>query len=395
MKSGMNAIVGQSGGPTAAINATLAGVIRGCHGKFSHLYGMKSGMEGLLCEELVCLDYLFGNERELDLLSRTPSSVLGSCRQRLPSQFDSPVYERLFKILEKHSIDCFFYIGGNDSMDTVDKLSRYAKAKGVDVSFIGVPKTIDNDLVLTDHTPGYGSCAKYIATTVAELYRDVSVYRIPCVTIVEVMGRDAGWLGCACALPSFKGGGCGLVYLPESGFSLDTMLSDAEDFLSKSNTLLLGISEGACPTRHGLEDSFGHRRVSGGGKVLEDAIAKHLGCKARAVELNITQRCASHLLSLTDIKESLLIGEKAVQLALDGHNGVMATFERSVGEYGVRVSYADASQVANRVKSVPREFIDTKNRFITDKCVEYISPLILGEISSEYNEGIPHYFNLG
>ena len=391
----MNAIVGQSGGPTAAINATLAGVVRGCRGRLCHLYGMKNGIEGLLRKELVCLDYLFDNDGLLDLLASTPSAILGSCRMRLPPFSDSSFYSTLFGVLEEYSIDCFFYIGGNDSMDTVARLNEYAQRNSIDVTFIGVPKTIDNDLVLTDHTPGYGSCAKYIATTVAEIYRDVSVYRLPSVTVVEVMGRDAGWLGCACALPAaLSGGGCQLVYLPESGFSLDTILSDAEGFLCKSPTLLIGLSEGALPDNSGGADSFGHTRSSGGGRILEGAVSKFLGCKSRTVELSLAQRCAAHLLSKTDIEESVLIGRRAVDFAVDGKSGIMASFRRRAGEYGVDVVAVDASMVANRVKNVPHSFIDFENRFITGECVDYLSPLILGEKQIKYKRGLPHYFKL-
>ena len=395
MKFGLNALVGQSGGPTAAINATLCGVIRGCHGKFNTLYGMKNGIEGLLQEELVNLNYLFGNESELSLLSTTPSAILGSCRRRLPDCFSDSVYEKIFSILDKYSIGAVFYIGGNDSMDTVHKLSRYADAHSLGVSFVGVPKTIDNDLVLTDHTPGYGSSAKYIAATVGEIYRDVSVYRSPCVTVVEVMGRGAGWLGCACALPTVLGsGGCHLVYLPELGLSLDTVLSDIENFLRKSPTLLIGLSEGALPSDTGTADSFGHTRVSGGGRAIEAAVSKHLGCKSRAVELNLAQRCASHLMSGTDLSESLLIGQAAVRFACEGKGGVMASFRRRAGEYGVDVVSVDAGLVANGVKTVPKRFIDEKNRFVTRECIDYVAPLIMGEKQVEYKRGLPHYFNL-
>ena len=395
VKFGLNALVGQSGGPTAAINATLCGVIRGCHGKFDTLYGMKNGIEGLLQEELVNLNFLFGDEASLSSLSTTPSAVLGSCRQRLPKDFSDSVYEKIFDILDKYSIGAVFYIGGNDSMDTVHKLSQYAKVHSLGVSFVGVPKTIDNDLVLTDHTPGYGSSAKYIATTVGEIFRDVSVYRAPSVTVVEVMGRGAGWLGCACALPTALGsGGCHLVYLPELGISLDTILSDIESFLCKSPTLLIGLSEGALPSDAGAKDSFGHTRASGGGRLIEAAVYKYLGCKSRSVEINLPQRCASHLMSGTDLSESLLIGQEAVNLACEGKSGVMASFRRRAGEYGVDVVSVDAGLVANSVKKVPAHFIDKKNRFVTKECIDYLAPLIMGETQIEYKRGLPHYFNL-
>ncbi len=395
MKFGLNAMVGQSGGPTAAINATLCGVIRGCFGKFSSLYGMRNGIEGLLDGDFVCLNHLFGNEAQLELLAHTPSAILGSCRMQLPSDFSSPIYGSIFDALEKYSVDCFFYIGGNDSMDTVAKLSRYAKEKGVAVSFIGIPKTIDNDLALTDHTPGYGSCAKYIATTVAELYRDVSVYRAPSVTVVEVMGRETGWLGCACALPTVaEEGGCQLIYLPECSVSTDTIISDVDNFLRKNQTLLIGISEGACPMQNGARDSFGHTRISGGSKAIERRIYQALRCKVRSIELNLPQRCACHLLSKTDIEESLQIGEKAVEMALLGQNGVMASFVRNNGEYAVDIVGVDSSLVANRVKAVPPQFIDAEKRFVTKECIQYMAPLILGEIHLKYKRGLPHYFNL-
>ena len=397
MLSRANAVVGQSGGPTAAINATLSGVIRGAFqsDKIDTLYGMVNGVEGLLSGNLVNLNYLKGDEDSLARLSITPASALGSARYRLPLDLESLEYEKIFKVLSDNNIKYVFYIGGNDSMDTVCKLSRYAKEKSLDVSIMGVPKTVDNDLALTDHTPGFGSSAKYLATTVCELGYDVSVYNVPSVTVLEVMGREAGWLGCACALPKhFCGVGADLVYLPEGDFKLDRFLADVENQIKISRNVLVAVSEGVNTLSTGVEDAFGHKDISGIGKKLSDAVKLELGCKTRGIELSLPQRCAAHLLSRTDIEESIYIGQRAVDFALEGESGKMASFKRRAGQYGVDVIPVDASLVANEIKHVPKEFINSAGNFVTDKCIEYLSPLIMGEINVNYKSGLPHFFRI-
>ena len=397
MGNRLNAIVGQSGGPTAAINATLAGVIRGASRLgVRRLYGMENGVLGLLADRLISLDHLYLLKDQLSALELTPAAALGSCRFRLPDDFSDPVYKRVFAQLEKYNIGYFFYIGGNDSMDTAAKLHRYAKENGYPVSVIGIPKTIDNDLVLTDHTPGYGSCAKYVATVAYELARDVCVYNAPSVTLLEVMGREAGWIGCAASLSRhYFGCGCDLVYLPEGGFNAERFLRDVEACLGKKKTILACVSEGVNGGAEGhTVDAFGHKQLEGIGDILSARVKKELGVKSRAVELGLTQRCASHIVSRTDIEESVRIGMSAVEYAVHGESGKMVAFARRNGEYGVDIVTVDASAVANAVKRVPREYINAEGNFVTEKCIEYVSPLIMGEKNIEYVLGLPKHISL-
>ena len=297
-----NAIVGQSGGPTAAINATLAGVIKGVFaaeeaGKIGKLYGMRNGMEGLLREDLLDLDEAFADRARLDTLIHTPSSALGSCRKKLPDpQKDIATYEEILRIFRKYDIRYFFYIGGNDSMDAVDKLEAFFRDHDYDVRIIGVPKTIDNDLVMTDHTPGFGSAAKYIATTIQEILRDCAVYTVRAVTIVEIMGRDAGWLTTAAALPgAITGIGPDYLYLPERDFDMASFLSDVRAAFEKHPNIVIAVSEGIRfanghyvgeGAQSGATDAFAHAYLAGTGKVLEAAVKEEFGCKVRTVELN-------------------------------------------------------------------------------------------------------------
>ncbi len=390
-----NAIVGQSGGPTSVINATLAGIIRGCVGNVGKLYGMQNGILGVLEDKVVDLTWLMNNEKAVSGLVDTPGAALGSCRVPLPSDLDAAVYSELFQKLDSYGVKYLFYIGGNDSMDTVAKLNAYSKKMSAGVSIIGVPKTVDNDLILTDHTPGYGSCAKYIATTVAELWADVSSYNVPSVTLLEVMGRDTGWLSCACCLPKyFFGSGCSLVYLPESHFTVDGFLGDLERELRQGLPILVGIGEGVGTGDEESVDSFGHRSLAGIGKALEREIKNQLRCKTRTVELSLPQRCASHISSLTDVLESIEIGKSSVNMALDGLSGKMAAFVRRAGEYGVDITSVDAYLVANKIKYVPKDFINSENNFVTERCVDYLAPLILGEKKVQFKKGIPNYFEL-
>lgn len=400
-----NAIVGQSGGPTAAINATLAGVIKGAlaaqkKGQIGTLYGMRNGVEGLLAERLIDLGKEFADESRLAILENTPSSALGSCRKKLPPpEKDESVYAEILRIFKKYDIRYFFYIGGNDSMDTVDKLSAYFAKNQYEAKIVGVPKTIDNDLVVTDHTPGFGSAAKYVAVTMQEILRDCAVYTIPAVTIVEIMGRDAGWLTTSAALPGADGGiGPDLVYLPEKNFDIEAFFCDVRAALDRHPNVVVAISEGIHDANgkyvgEGLTggvDAFGHTQLSGAGKVLELAVKEKFGCKVRSIELNLPQRCAAHLASAADLSESVAAGEHAVAAALAGETGCMVTMTRA-NEPAYRIVYGTSPvcAIANQVKHVPDEYINAEANGVTDACIAYLRPLICGEVAPLYKDGLP------
>ncbi len=402
-----NAVVGQSGGPTAAINATLAGVIEGVRlsvgeGKIHTLYGMRNGIEGFLNEELLDLTSIFEDEKKIEVLKHTPSAALGSCRRRLKDFNSEPgVYSKIFDIFKKYSIKYFFYIGGNDSMDTVLKISKYAEAIGYDINVVGIPKTVDNDLMATDHTPGFASAAKFVAITVKEILRDISVYKTKAVTIVEIMGRDAGWLTASSALPKLSGKGPHLIYLPEVAFDEESFYSSIEKAFEKENAILVAVSEGIKFANGeyvgagGTTDAFGHKQLSGAGRILETLVRKKFGCKVRSVELNLPQRCAAHVLSKTDIEESCAIGTAAVFEALQGKSGIMMTFIRvPQEEYRVEIGTQDISKIANEVRRVPLNYINDERNGVTDECISYIAPLILGEVELEYEFGMPKHIIL-
>ncbi len=402
-----NAIVGQSGGPTSAINATLSGVIRGCANSaaIEKLYGMVNGIEGFLDNKIIDLSYLFNNDEALSSLELTPASALGSCRKKLPSfNEENDVYSKIFETFKSYDIRYFFYIGGNDSMDTVYKLFEYAKNIDYEIRIIGVPKTIDNDLPETDHTPGFGSAAKFIATAIHEIATDCAVYKVNAVTIVEMMGRDAGWLTAAAALPKhYTGVGADLIYLPEVPFYDNEFLSAVEKELETHPNVVVAVSEGiryengeyvGASNQSGAVDVFGHKYLAGTAKYLEALVKREIGCKVRSVELNILQRCASHIASAVDIDESVLIGKASVEYAENGENGKMLCFTRKSGEYGVEITAKDVSLVANKVKLVPREYINEAGNNVTKECIEYISPLILGEKTIKYENGMPVHIRL-
>ena len=404
-----NAVVGQSGGPTAAINATLAGVVRGaleCE-YIGKIYGMKNGIEGLLQRRLIDLSEILDTEEKIRSLERTPAAALGSCRLKLPSvEKDASVYEKIFEIFSEYDIRYFFYIGGNDSMDTAAKVSKFAEERGYDIRIIGIPKTIDNDLLVTDHTPGYGSAAKYVATTVQEIIYDCAVYTTKAVTIVEIMGRDAGWLTAASAVGSIVNGiAPDLVYLPECAFSMEEFYASIEKAFEKHPNIVVAISEGirfadgryVCESSDGgATDVFGHKALSGAAKTLEMAVKNKFGCKVRSIELNLPQRCAGHLLSRTDISESVMLGKEAVRVAAEeGVSGDMMIYERVSNEpYSCTVSHKKVADIANMVKSVPSEYINAEGNFVTKECCEYILPLIEGEDAPVFKNGIPDYIVL-
>ncbi len=403
-----NVAVAQSGGPTAAINSSLAGVFTAAleSDEIGTIYGSVNGIEGVLKDEFVDLQKILTSEHDIDLLMKTPSTVLGSCRFKLKNaEEDDSDYRRAAEVFAKHNIKAFFYIGGNDSMDTVMKLDKWFKANGIDIKVVGVPKTIDNDVMATDHTPGFGSAAKYVATSMQEIIRDSRVYSIPSVTIVEIMGRDAGWLtASSCVLRANGEPAPHLIYLPESEFSIEKFLDDIRIAQQKYKAVIVAVSEGikfddekylASGFSSELTDAFGHKYLSGVGKYLEKIVGANIGCKVRSIELNVMQRCSSHIASLTDITEAKTIGEEAVKAALRGDSGVMMIFKRiSNNPYRVEVVTADISGIANKEKFFPSEWINSKGNNVTVDALNYFLPLIQGEPVIEYMNGIPVHFRL-
>ena len=402
-----NIIVGQSGGPTAAINSSLAGVYKTAIDRgVKKVYGMRYGIQGLLSEKYVDLSEHITSDLDLELLKRTPAAYLGSCRYKLPEIHENPeVYEKIFEILYKLEIELFIYIGGNDSMDTIRKLSDYAIVKGHKIKFMGVPKTIDNDLAMTDHTPGYGNAAKYIGTSVKEIIRDCDAmeYSKGMVTIVEVMGRNAGWLTAAAALA--KGEDCegpDLIYLPELAFDMDKFMGKIKTLIEKKNSVVVAVSEGirledgryVCELASSVDyvDAFGHKQLTGTASYLASRIAGELGCKTRAVEFSTLQRAASHLLSRVDIVEAFEVGGAAVKAADEGDTGKMVTLERTSNDpYHCTTNLIDVHKVSNVERIVPREWINEDGDHVTEAFIDYAMPLIQGEIRPILVNGIPRH----
>ena len=406
---GKNAIVGQSGGPTSVINASLAGVFESCKNRGADIvYGMCNGVAGLLEERVVDLSTLLTDDLDIELLKRTPSSFLGSCRYKLPDwRDDEAVYKKLFAILEKLNIGYFFYIGGNDSMDTIGKLADYGQRVGSDIRFMGVPKTIDNDLCLTDHTPGYGSAAKYIATILKEVIRDSSVYNIRSVTVAEIMGRHAGWLaGAACLAGGDDCEGPDLILLPEVPFDPDRFLTRVDELQRVKPNVIIAASEGVktadgtylCDlvSTAGQLDAFGHKAIlSGTSRYLSDLIHDNLNCKSRAIEFSTLQRCASHLASRTDVNEAYAVGGAAASAAFAGETGRMISLKRiSDYPYQCITESVDVQQVANLEKKVPLDWIAPDGMQVTAAFEEYARPLILDEVTPVYVNGTPRHICL-
>lgn len=399
-----NLLVGQSGGPTAVINGSLYGVVSEglANPEIDNVIGMINGIEGFLADHTIDMAPLKENG-ELERIRTTPGSYLGSCRYKLPENLSDPVYPELFQKFTEKEISYFFYIGGNDSMDTVSKLSRYAATVGSDIRIIGVPKTIDNDLVLTDHTPGYGSAAKYVASTVREIAIDASVYdNKPSVTIVEIMGRHAGWLTAASVLArKFKGDNPVLIYLPEVAFSPDTFIEKVKEKLTKTSNLVVCISEGindgngtfVCELASDVgTDTFGHKMLTGSGKYLENLVKEKLGIKVRSVELNVCQRCSSSCLSATDLDEAAASGRFAVSAALDGETGKMINFIRKSDDpYILEFGTADVNEICNKEKAVPEEWITKDGSDIGDEFIAYARPLIQGSVEVPMKDGLPYF----
>ena len=398
----MNIAVAQSGGPTCAINASLVGVFREALKvpEIDAIFGSVNGIEGIISNHLIDLKTLINTNEDLELLRQTPSTVLGSCRYKLPdSADDEDVYKKIVKTLKQRRIGAFFYIGGNDSMDTVNKLSAYFAEHSIDIKVIGIPKTIDNDLCVTDHTPGFGSAAKYVIATLHEIVRDSSVYSIPSVTIVEIMGRHAGWLTASSAVLHALGETAPhLVYVPEAEFSLDKFLNDVRSQMAKHKAVVVAVSEGTeVPegVQSGVVDNFGHKYLSGIGKYLEEEVRRQIGCKVRSIELNVMQRCSSHLCSQTDIDESEAIGAAGVRCALDGGTGKVMVFRRvNDMPYTVVIESADAELIANEEKFLPREYINSEDNNINDMALSYFLPLIQGDLNIRMDMGIPKHFTI-
>lgn len=398
-----NLIVGQSGGPTAAINSSLYGVVKeGLRQKekIAHVYGMVNGIEGFLNGTVLDFEEALPGE-ELEYLKTTPGAYLGSCRYKLPEDLEDAVYPELFQKFEELEIGYFFYIGGNDSMDTVSKLSRYAKKVGSDIRVIGEPKTIDNDLVLTDHTPGFGSAAKYVASMVREVAIDASVYdNKKSVTIVEIMGRHAGWLTAASALArKYDGDNPRLIYLPETLFDQEAFLKKVQEMLETTPNLVVCISEGihdkngtfVCELAGDIgTDTFGHKMLTGSGKYLENLVKERIGVKVRSIELNVCQRCSSEYLSATDLNESENAGIVGVQAALKGETGKMITFIRNCDlPYELSYETADVNEICNMEKAVPSDWITEDGCDVTEAFIQYARPLIQGKVVLPEENGLP------
>lgn len=395
-----NMLIGQSGGPTVAINASLSGAIKRAMKtpEIGEIYGAINALEGALKGKLVNLKPLFKCQEDFERLEATPAMVLGSCRYKLPSYPDA-VYEQFHNVLKQHDIGFFLYIGGNDSMDTILKLSDYFKRVGEDIRCVGIPKTIDNDLPGTDHTPGFGSAALYIATSTAEIACDSSVYDLSSISIMEIMGRNAGWLTAASALARRKG--CSaphLIYLPEVPFYPDDFIIKIREVMQKERNVVIAVSEGIrlangeyVSAAEGKVDAFGHQALAGVGKYLEHLIQQHIDCKVRSIEMNILQRSASHLRSSVDIEEACRIGAEAVTFAANGATGIMAGFRR-ISDFPYLVSYEsiDIRDVANREKKVPLEWISQDGCDITDDMLVYLRPLI----SQKNSDAIPEFFSI-
>ena len=402
-----NVIVGQSGGPTAAINSSLAGVYRTAKDRGARkVFGMLQGIQGLLEERYIDLSEHITNELDAELLKRTPAAYLGSCRYKLPEIHENmELYDKIFEILNKLEIEAFIYIGGNDSMDTIKKLSDYAIVKGHSQKFIGCPKTIDNDLALTDHTPGFGSAAKYIGTSVKEIIRDSFCleYKNGLVTIIEIMGRNAGWLTGAAALA--QGEDCqgpDMIYLPELTFDLGGFMKRIRALLAEKTSVVVAVSEGirledgryVCELGQTADfvDAFGHKQLTGTAAYLANYIAGEVGCKTRAIELSTLQRAASHCSSRVDILEAYQVGGAAVKAADEGDSGKMVVLNRlSDDPYQCGTEVKDVHKIANDERLVPRNWVNEEGTYVTDEFVTYVRPLIQGDVSPVMVDGIPRH----
>ena len=403
-----NIIVGQSGGPTSVINSSLAGVFKTARDRGAgKIFGMVHGIQGFLEGNYIDMTQHVRDNIEIELLKRTPSAFLGSCRYKLPTvEQGEETYGKIFDNLKKLDVQHFFYIGGNDSMDTIKKLSQYADYHNIPINFMGVPKTVDNDLAMTDHTPGYGSAAKYIATICKELMCDTVAYGTESVTIVEIMGRNAGWLTAASALAADDDcAGPDMIFLPERAFDMDKFLKAVQERVKRSKTAFVCISEGikdaegkyVCEAAQSVifKDSFGHASLGGAASFLGNMVSKELGIKSRSVELSTLQRCAAHFSSRTDVTEAFLAGGQAVRAAFSGESGKMVMFERvSNDPYDIITTTCDVRKIANVEKKVPEEWITKDGTHVTKDIINYMKPLIQAELSPFIVDGLPRHLHL-
>ncbi|MGI5887858.1 MAG: 6-phosphofructokinase [Oscillospiraceae bacterium] len=400
-------VIGQSGGPTAVINASAAGAIEAAlkSSSITNVYAMEHGIQGMLADRL--FDCGKEDPEQIKLLRTTPASALGSCRYKLkdPKEDDTD-YKKILEVFKKHDIRYFFYNGGNDSMDTCNKVSKYMAESGWECRVIGIPKTIDNDLAGTDHCPGYGSAAKYISTSVAEISRDNAVYDMGSIVIVEIMGRNAGWLTAASALGNKYGCGADLVYIPEIDFDLDAFIAKIQDMVKTKPSLIIGVSEGVHDkdgkfiSEYGSDlakqkDVFGHSQMGGLAATLAGIVKSRTGLKTRGIELSLLQRCAAHCASKADVDEAYMAGAAAVEAAVSGVTDKMVGFERpESGPYVCRSVLLPLDVVANAEKKIPRDWMNEEGCMVNDKFYDYALPLINGESSEPYKDGIPQFAHL-
>lgn len=399
-----NVIIGQSGGPTSVINSSLAGAISTARKLGApKVYGMLNGIKGLLERRVIDLSKQIDDEVDIELLKRTPSAFLGSCRFKLPAaEADEAVYQKLFDILKELNIRHFFYSGGNDSMDTVNKLSKYAKKHNIEINFNGIPKTIDNDLATTDHAPGYGSAAKYIGATCKEVIRDGLVYGNEQITVIEIMGRHAGWLAAAAALA--KGSdceGCDMIFLPEVPFNVEKFLNKIEQLRKTKKSIVIAVSEGIkdengkfiCELSIGpkIVDAFGHTGLGGTANVLCDLLTRRFGCKTRPIEISTMQRCAAHFASKIDVEEAFNAATAAVTASFNGISGQVAIFKRTDNPYTIALEMMDVNKIANVEKKVPLEWIIDDGINVSQELIDYMLPLIQGEVLPIIVDGLPRH----
>jgi len=406
MSDKRNMLIAQSGGPSSAINASITGAImRGMAStKIDKVLGAVNGMQGFLDRKIINISEQMTKTEDFKLLYHTPAHALGSSRYKIKAD-DTDTYKKIVEILKEYNVGYFFYNGGNDSMDTVHKLSAYIKETGEDIVAVGIPKTIDNDLELTDHTPGFGSAARYVATSVAELYLDTCVYPIPACTIVEIMGRNAGWLTASSALARDTGVPAPhLIYLPEVPFDQNEFIQQVKQLMEKDDQILIAVSEGLNNADGeyladtGAEaDMFGHKTLGGVATVLEQIVKDNidlLKLKTRAIQFSTLQRAAAHCASLTDLEEAYQCGYRAVEAAVNGQSGVMITIHRvSDAPYLVRYDIGDLSEIANKEKKVPLSWITKNGTDVSEEMMAYLRPLVVGETSGIMSEGLPRYFS--